>query len=57
MKLPILTTETMSVKGKDLLDKIKADFIGKNYPTAAHEHIHVLLKETDNIEEVNIVEY
>mgnify|MGYP001159932882 CR=1 FL=1 len=36
---------------------IKADFIGKNYPTAAHEHIHVLLKETDNIEEVNIVEY
>ena len=23
MKLPLLTTETMSIKGKDLLDKIK----------------------------------
>ena len=28
MKLPLLTTETMSIKGKDLLDKIKTDFIG-----------------------------
>jgi len=28
MKLPLLTTETMSIKGKDLLDKIKSDFIG-----------------------------
>jgi len=36
---------------------IKADFIGKNYPTALNEHIHVLLKETDNKEEVNIVQY
>mgnify|MGYP001475234302 CR=1 FL=1 len=30
MKLPLLTAETMSVKGKDLLDKIKDDFIGLN---------------------------
>ena len=36
---------------------IKADFIGKNYPTAVHEHVHVLLKEIDNKDEVNIVEY
>jgi len=28
MKLPLLTTETMSIKGQDLLDKIKDDFIG-----------------------------
>ena len=28
MKLPLLTTETMSIKGKDLMDKIKTDFIG-----------------------------
>ena len=30
MKLPVLTPETMSVKGQDLLDKIKDDFIGLN---------------------------
>ena len=30
MKLPVLTSETMSVKGQDLLDKIKDDFIGLN---------------------------
>ena len=28
MKLPVLTPETMSVKGQELLDKIKDDFIG-----------------------------
>ena len=28
MKLPLLTADTMSVKGKDLLDKIRDDFIG-----------------------------
>jgi len=28
MKLPILTPETMSIQGKELLDKIKSDFIG-----------------------------
>ena len=28
MKLPLLTTETMSIKGKDLMDNIKTDFIG-----------------------------
>ena len=36
---------------------IKADFIGKNYPTATNEHVHVLLEEIDNKDEVNIVEY
>ena len=30
MKLPVLTPETMSIKGQDLLDKIKDDFIGLN---------------------------
>ena len=28
MKLPVLTSETMSLKGQELLDKIKSDFIG-----------------------------
>ncbi len=28
MKHPLLTSDTMSIKGKELLDKIKADFIG-----------------------------
>ena len=28
MKLPVLTPETMSIKGSKLLDKIKSDFIG-----------------------------
>ena len=30
MKLPLLTAETMSIQGQDLLDKIKDDFIGLN---------------------------
>jgi len=28
MKLPVLTPETMSIQGQELLDKIKDDFIG-----------------------------
>ena len=28
MKLPVLTPEMMSVKGQELLDTIKSDFIG-----------------------------
>ena len=28
MKLPLLTPETMTVRGEQLLDKIKDDFIG-----------------------------
>ena len=29
MKLPLLTAETMSIQGQDLLDKVKDDFIDK----------------------------
>ena len=36
---------------------IKADFIGKNFPTSEKEHIHVLVKEIDNKDEVNLLEY
>ena len=36
---------------------IKADFIGKNFPTSNNEHIHVLVSEIDGKNEVNIVEY
>ena len=28
MKLPVLTPETMSLKGEELLNKIREDFIG-----------------------------
>ena len=35
---------------------IKADFIGKNYPTAQNEHVHVLLKEVDGLNQVELVE-
>ena len=27
---------------------IKADFVGKNYPTSSNEHIHILINEVDN---------
>ena len=36
---------------------IKADFIGKNFPTSDNEHIHVLVSEIDGKDEVNLVEY
>ena len=36
---------------------IKADFIGKNFPTSEKEHIHVLVDEIDNKDEVNLLEY
>ncbi|HJQ99649.1 MAG TPA: bifunctional pyr operon transcriptional regulator/uracil phosphoribosyltransferase PyrR, partial [Candidatus Polarisedimenticolaceae bacterium] len=34
---------------------VKADFVGKNVPTAPAEHVDVLLKETDGRDEVFIV--
>ena len=36
---------------------IKADFVGKNYPTSINEHIHVYLNEYDNKDSVELVEY
>ena len=36
---------------------IKADYVGKNYPTSFNEHIHVYLNEVDNTESVELVEY
>lgn len=36
---------------------IKANYIGKNYPTSNNEHIHVLVDEVDNKEEVILVNY
>ena len=36
---------------------IKADYVGKNYPTSLNEHVHVYLKETDNTENVELVDY
>ena len=36
---------------------IKADYVGKNYPTSFNEHIHVHLNEIDNNESVELVEY
>ena len=36
---------------------IRADFIGKNFPTSNNEHVHVLVDEVDNKEEVNLISY
>ena len=36
---------------------IKADYVGKNYPTSINEHIHVYLNEVDKNESVELVEY
>lgn len=35
---------------------IRADFVGKNIPTASQELVEVKLKETDGVDEVNIIE-
>ena len=36
---------------------IKADFVGKNFPTSNNEHVHVLVNEIDGKDEVRLVEY
>ena len=36
---------------------IKADYVGKNYPTSLNEHVHVYLEEIDNNENVELVDY
>ena len=34
---------------------IKADFVGKNFPTSQNEHIHVLVKDIDGLNQVKLV--
>ena len=36
---------------------ISPDYIGKNFPTSENEHIHVLVEEIDQEDEVRLVEY
>ena len=36
---------------------IRADFIGKSYPTSINEHIHVYVKEIDKKEKVDLLKY
>tara|TARA_Y100000996_G_scaffold390990_1_gene352638 strand:+ start:117 stop:656 length:540 start_codon:yes stop_codon:yes gene_type:complete len=36
---------------------IKADFVGKNYPTSINEHVHVYIKEVDSDEKVDLLKY
>ena len=36
---------------------IKADFIGKSYPTSIDEHIHVYVEEIDKKEKVDLLNY
>tara|TARA_B110000014_G_C20126724_1_gene601041 strand:- start:8097 stop:8654 length:558 start_codon:yes stop_codon:yes gene_type:complete len=36
---------------------IRANYVGKNYPTSFNEHVHVYLNETDKDESVKLVEY
>jgi pyrimidine operon attenuation protein/uracil phosphoribosyltransferase len=35
---------------------IKADYVGKNIPTAPAEQVQVLLKETDGVDRVNLIQ-
>ena len=36
---------------------IKANYVGKNYPTSFNEHVHVYLKDVDSEESVKLLEY
>ena len=36
---------------------IRADYVGKNYPTSLNEHIHVHLEDVDDEDAVLLVEY
>ena len=36
---------------------IKANFVGKNFPTADNEHIHVYVEEVDDLEEICLKRY
>jgi pyrimidine operon attenuation protein/uracil phosphoribosyltransferase len=36
---------------------IRADFVGKNYPTSLNEHIHVHINEVDDEDAVLLMEY
>ena len=36
---------------------IKADYVGKNYPTSINEHIHVHLEDVDGEDAVLLIEY
>jgi pyrimidine operon attenuation protein/uracil phosphoribosyltransferase len=36
---------------------IKADYVGKNYPTSLNEHIHVHVNEVDGEDAVLLMEY
>ena len=36
---------------------IRADYVGKNYPTSMNEHIHVHVKEVDGEDEILLMEY
>ena len=36
---------------------IRADYIGKNYPTSVNEHIHVHVQEQDDEDAILLVEY
>ncbi len=36
---------------------IRADYVGKNYPTSINEHIHVHVREVDGDDEILLIEY
>ena len=36
---------------------IRADYVGKNYPTSINEHIHVHLEDVDDEDSVLLIEY
>ena len=36
---------------------VRADYVGKNYPTSINEHIHVYLEDVDDEDSILLVEY
>ena len=36
---------------------VRADYVGKNYPTSINEHIHVHVKEVDGEDAILLIEY
>ena len=53
---PINTVGCMVDRGHRELP-IRADFVGKNYPTSLNEHIHVHISEVDDEDAVLLMEY
>ena len=36
---------------------IRADYVGKKFPTSSNQHIHVHIHEVDKLDEIILIEY